>query len=50
MAWIMLILTKLESLLTRELKLNKHWYSWCPHTDSNREPTDYKSVIAKTIS
>ncbi len=18
--------------------------SWCPHTDSNREPTDYKSV------
>ena len=25
-------------------KLNKHWYYWCPHTDSNREPTDYKSV------
>ena len=25
-------------------KLNKHWYFWCPHTDSNREPTDYKSV------
>ena len=18
--------------------------NWCPHTDSNREPTDYKSV------
>ena len=25
-------------------KVNKHWYYWCPHTDSNREPTDYKSV------
>ena len=25
-------------------KVNKHWYFWCPHTDSNREPTDYKSV------
>ena len=24
--------------------INKHWYYWCPHTDSNREPTDYKSV------
>ena len=19
--------------------------NWCPHTDSNREPTDYKSVV-----
>ena len=26
-------------------KLNKHWYPWCPHTDSNREPTDYKSTV-----
>ena len=27
--------------------------TWCPHTDSNREPTDYKSValpIEHTIS
>ena len=24
--------------------INKHWYYWCPHTDSNREPTDYKSI------
>ena len=24
--------------------INKHWYYWCPHTDSNREPTDYKSA------
>ena len=22
----------------------KFYISWCPHTDSNREPTDYKSV------
>ncbi len=27
-----------------EVDINKHWYYWCPHTDSNREPTDYKSV------
>ena len=25
-------------------KWYKDWFSWCPHTDSNREPTDYKSV------
>ena len=25
-------------------KINKHRHYWCPHTDSNREPTDYKSV------
>ena len=25
-------------------KINKCWFFWCPHTDSNREPTDYKSV------
>ena len=24
--------------------------SWCLHTDSNRKPTDYKSVIAKAFS
>ncbi len=27
-----------------KLKVNKHCYYWCSHTDSNREPTDYKSV------
>ena len=21
-----------------------YWFKWCPHTDSNRGPTDYKSV------
>ena len=21
------------------------WYLWCPHTDSNRGPTDYKTVL-----
>ena len=24
--------------------LSKNLNNWCPHTDSNREPTDYKSV------
>ena len=28
-----------------KLKVNKHCYYWCPHTNSNREPTDYKSVV-----
>ncbi len=23
---------------------------WCPHTDSNREPIDYKSAKSKSIS
>ena len=25
-------------------------YYWCPHTDSNREPTDYKSVVVVALS
>ena len=32
------------SNLSIGLTLNKYWKYWCPHTDSNREPTDYKSV------
>ena len=29
-------------LIKNITKINR--YNWCPHTDSNREPIDYKSI------
>ena len=34
-----------KSLIIAPLCLLSYWFKWCPHTDSNRGPTDYKSVL-----
>ena len=40
---ISLLYDRSTSLIKRFIK-NKQEYNWCPHTDSNREPIDYKSI------
>ena len=36
-----------KSLIIAPIWLLSYWFKWCPHTDSNRGPTDYKSVAHK---
>ncbi len=42
---LVLCIEKVLNNLRKEFLETVNFFDfWCPHTDSNREPTDYKSV------